>query len=421
MLRGLLKKKIDAGAIGDAVLVDKSTLDRRLKSVLARPTRHEFNPPKLSPADYLEAGYAVAPRGEAEIPADAGETVTAVAPATPHAGADAPFATDVGPQLEFGDGEGGEAGYGEPTEALHVDDMAAASASESAEPVSADVMVAELDAGMEDAGLPEAAVATDDRDLLPGDPVAEFDFSGGRDARTATDDVDLLPDSVEPARMEAVSHTGEAAGTESVPVGDEDEEEVSPVKAIYVSAEAMRADDPAALTTIVVEEMDYLMFDAGFSPDELPHAAVIAWCASFFVSTAMKDGVGGFAHGAMGEPDLWQSCAEGLEAAGADEHLRVYEDLRALLAWDADTAQHIHDDPKYGESDGNLRALDDALRQAEAEMPLAPLLGAWLKGRPELEVLDEDALEEAVTALATHPVLQARQAARNAESALQAP
>ena len=417
MLRGLLKRKIDAGAVGEAVLVDKSALDRRLKGVLARPTRHEFNPPKLLPEDYLEAGYAVAPQGEAEIPADARETVTAVAPATPHSGADAdaPFATDVEPRLEFGD-DNLETGHGEPAEALPLDDMAAASASESAEPVSADVMMAELDAGMEDAGLPATGVAKDDHDLLPGDPVAEFDFSGGQDARTATDDVDQ-PDSVEPARMEAVPHSGEAVGTEPAPFADQDQEEVPPVKAIYVSAEAMRADDPAALTTIVVEEMDYLMFDAGFSPDELPHAAVIAWCASFFVSTAMKDGVGGFAHGAMGEPDLWQSCAEGLEAAGANKQLRVYEDLRALLAWDADTAQHIHDDPKYGESDGNLRALDDALRQAEAEMPLAPLIGAWLKGRPELEVLDEDALEEAVTALAGHPALVSRRQAQQDEAA----
>lgn len=429
MLHGLLKKKTDAPVAGDAAIVDRSILDRRLKNVLARSTRHEFNPPKLSPEDYLAAGYALAPDRGAEAAPETAETIPAGAPDAESAGPKPDetlaMADEQGRELAddgFGDDDDtGEATHGEPAEALAEDSLTECAdpdfAPEAEETVQGDFLVAELDAGMEEVDLPGSIGIAEDEYRMADEPVAGFDLGSEQDAPGEPEDAGE-PDPGEPSAMDTAAGTADAAlaDADTAPFDDELEEnelddEVPPVEAIYVTAEAMQADDPAVLTTMVVEEMDYLMFDAGYSPSELPRAALVAWCASFFVADALKEGVGGFAHEAMGEPDLWQACAEGLEAVGASRHLRVYEDLRALLSWDADAAQHVHDDAKYGEGDDHFRELDYALKQAEAEMPLAPLVGTWLKGRPELEVVDQGAIGEAVTALAGHPALAARREA----------
>ncbi len=387
MLGGILKKKTKAVVVGDDGAVDKSVLNRRLKGVLERPTRRELNPPKLSPEDYYQAGFAEAPPAmyarKATEPEDDGAVEA-------EAGAAVPPPADEGRAPQAADPI---------AETLKDDAMARimAAVTEAPEPedTPADTVVPEAvesaapEAGAEEiaeAEVPQAVLAAEEP-VGADEPVANEIMAG-----------DAAPDAGE------------------TPVADTADGEVPPVTAIYVSPEAMASDDPAAVTEFVIEELDYLLFDAGYGPDELPRAGMLAWCANFFASSGTKDGIGAFAHDTMGEPDLWETCAEGLMAVGATAHLRVFEDLRALLTKDANIARQLGDDREFGSGDPHVTALDKALKEAEAAAPLAPVVGAWLKRQPELEQLEEAALEAAVTALASHPALAARQVARMAEA-----
>ena len=475
MFGNLLKRKKPTVDVPAGFGMDKSQLNRRMGTILARSTRHELKAPSLVPDEANLAAHAASARpstsDDSAGNADA-MPVNAAAMAR-EAARQAVEATDHSSQGEATSFYASESEAED--EAAHVAEMAihetAAPSAESHSDNSMEALRAKLKASLSALrdGEPEmeteaepvaqlnepelaAPVATSfgekaQRALAAPDA---HDDEPAQEDLMATPEVIMIPPQIdEPALLEpAAEDEAESIAEEAAMPVDAPEEApeaavifedqplafepsetefvtvaepaadagsalaspaaLAPVTAIYLTREALSGDQPEAASDLVVQIIDYLMYDAGYYPEELPLNGVRAWCMDFYVKNVLEGGFGTFVYNAHGQPEIWEACAAGMEAAGALEHLDVFDGLRNLLAHDAALAVALGDNASAGQDHADLATLEEEFSALEARTPLVRSAGLWLASLPEVEMVSEDELQTIVTGLAEHPDLDAR-------------
>lgn len=257
-----------------------------------------------------------------------------------------------------------------------------------------------------EAGEPEQPWTADDTVHIEDEAhVPGETFEADEEAPEAAVNIKAEPLASEPVELalESVAEPASDAGTVSVGAAS-----LAPITAIYLTHEAVACGQPEAASDLVVQVTDYLMYDAGYYPEELPVNGVRAWCMDFYVKNVLEGGFGAFVYNAHGQPEIWEACAAGMEAAGAVEHLDILDALRNLLAHDAALAVALGDDASAGHGHPDLAALEGEFAAQEARAPLARSAGHWLASLPEIEMVGEEELQSIVTGLGEHPDLAAR-------------
>ncbi len=443
MFGNLLKRKKPTVDVPAGFGTDKSQFNRRMGTILARSTRHELKAPSLAPD--VEAMTAPADLARNIEPAEAAANAGTM---PVNAGA---MAREAARQAEAETAPAMEMPVHEPAaasvesfpdgsmEALRAKLKASLSALRDGEP---EREAAEVPVAVASAPAPAAPVAAsldEKAHLILAAPDAREDEPESVSAVAAPDVIMVPPLEAEPAPLDLPSEedkldTAEAgqnwAQDDAAGVSDEASVPVevigtnepavgnghpvvgaaslAPVTAIYLTQESLSGSQPEAASDLVVQVVDYLMYDAGYYPEELPLNGVRAWCMDFFVKNVREGGFGTFVYNAHGQPEIWEACAAGMEAAGAVEHLDVFDALRNLLAHDAALAVALGDNALAGQDHPDLLALEEEFAALEARAPLARSAGLWLASLPEVEMVGEDELQSIVTGFAEHPDLDAR-------------
>ena len=471
-LAGLLKRKQNKVEVPEAFGQDRSELYRRMDRVLARSTRHELVPPKLSPEDYLMAGFPEAPASayaaqQAASQEDAGYEDGAEAQAhAAETGAQAQHdfdpvpaaevshdAVDLAPEpddsLDTADAPGQVSGTQED------ETVAKADASDDLDSLRA--MLNSNLAALR-SGEPQAEPARDETvadepeeaaELVPlawdeeaetgatADTLASVYLDHAETPEMIASDPQDEVGSAEPVSDETMNETGFAGSIEEIGGGfeavDDQEDaspepqdispeigtagdaapaaEVEPLEVILLTPASMTPGEETAAAELTVQIMDYLMFDAGYFPEELPVNGIRAWCMDFYVKNVREGGMGAFVYNAHGQPEIWEACADGLSECGAEAHLDLFNALRDLLTRDAALATALGEDASAGADHEALAALGAEFAAIEDAEPLAELVGRWIVRLPEIEVVEEDALQPIVTTLGEAEGLAARRSA----------
>ena len=203
-------------------------------------------------------------------------------------------------------------------------------------------------------------------------------------------------------------HDEEESDDGALPSGPEQDTRVAPIKSILLPASLADQNDGERAAELAVKVADYLMFDAGYYPEELPRAAVMLWCMDFLVRNVAENGLGAFVYNAWGQPELWAACSEGLNACGAIRHLEAFEALSELLVHDGGLAVELSGDPAAGSDDQNFARIEQEFMEAENAAPLAKQAGDWLLTQDNMEFVDDALFQESVSALGDAPGLESR-------------
>ncbi|MCB1383615.1 MAG: hypothetical protein KDJ73_11945 [Notoacmeibacter sp.] len=273
----------------------------------------------------------------------------------------------------------------------------------------------------------EVAVAPGEAELA-GDTFAADEHTaepeaGGIEAEWQDD-----PDEAEPAACDAGAEVEasmadsqvadkdiplEEAGAPDVPElqAMDGRDTVEPLTVLLLTPASTTPGGEHEAAVLTAQIMDYLMFDAGYYPEELPANGIRAWCMDFYVKNVREGGMGAFVYNAHGQPEIWEACAEGMSACGAEAHLDLFNALRDLLTRDAALAVALGDDASAGADHEGLVALEEEFAAVEGGEPLAELAGRWLVTLPEVEMVEEDDLQPIVTSLGEAEALSLRRAA----------
>ncbi|PHP67539.1 hypothetical protein CSC94_07480 [Zhengella mangrovi] len=192
---------------------------------------------------------------------------------------------------------------------------------------------------------------------------------------------------------------------------------VLPVRDVILPQSLALSDEYPAVFELAVQISDYLMFEAGYFPEELPRESVNAWCMNFLLKNLDEGGLGSFVYNAWGQPEIWSACSEGLEKCGAQAHLYALEALNDLMARDAALAEALEESPEAAADHDALSTIEADLRQAEADEPVAGLAGRWLLQLPNLNIVPDDDLQYTVTALGEKSALKKRRSENDSEAA----
>ncbi len=209
------------------------------------------------------------------------------------------------------------------------------------------------------------------------------------------------PETQEPAITEPPEPAGEAE-TGGEPIEEILDDVGGRLNFILMSRQAMESDKPVAAVKLNSEIVEYLIAELHFDVDELPQDAYLAFAMDFYLHEALEGGHGQFASAAFDHPEICQAIGEGLGAIGALEYLKVFDDFNAMLAEDSERAERVRKNAGYGETDPAVEGLDNRFMKLIQEAPLVPKISSWLRSRPNLKVLDREALDDAINAIADH-------------------
>lgn len=449
-LLGRKKPKIEIPAY---VTSDNSQLHRRMNSVLSRPTRKELNPPQLTPDDYALAGYnepppppmvsdesvwqedadqdqarAVQKEAGVAVPAqihDSRETPGLVSEEAPDSASETEgtgkFDTaESGMTAIHGGDDDNASSYDGDDELEKLRERLKERLEALAKKTGDEPQTAHHD-GMDDGG--QEPLDRAETVIHPGDAAMAAPARNGEAAhdddetlaavRAAIAAPPLVPenDGLLIAHEEAVSEVQAAtafepeAGADSAIDGatsamnQQDGGAVPAISRIPMPASLADAREGGDVADLAVNVSEYLMFEAGYYPEELPRAVVSVWCMDYLMRNLSENGLGAFVYNAWGQPDLWAACAEGLKACGAAGHLDALEALSDLVARDPALAQALQDAPDAGRDNTGLEEIEDDLANAERASPLMETAGLWLLKQDVADFVDDDAFQDAVTAL----------------------
>ncbi|MFP1633484.1 hypothetical protein ACLB6G_17265 [Zhengella sp. ZM62] len=453
-LLGRKKPKVEIPAY---VTSDNSQLHRRMNSILSRPTRKDLNPPQLTRDDYAHAGYSEPAIPEVmtdetawkqDVAQDQARAVrpetdmAATAPDHDHNTVSAAQVAEA--QVSNPDVLGGGKPFPVEAAAQVADHADAEGASSDAADNELEKLRERLKARLEaltgeTLDVHEAADDEDRTDIEfePRQPeehpivgVGASMVSHGESGtlahtRETVFAPPLMPETdglliaheepIDRARgssdMEQTHRPGAADDEALQPLMPDMAGDVPTIPRIPLPASVAQTRDGEQAAALAVKVADYLMFEAGYYPEELPSVAVSVWCMDYLVRNLSEGGLGAFVYNAWGQPDLWTACTEGLKACGAEAHLNALEALSDLVARDAHLAEALGESPDAGQGNAELAGIEDELAQAEQEAPLLDRAGRWLLDQDAVEYVDDDAFQDAVTSLGELPALEQRRQA----------
>ncbi|MAW85894.1 MAG: hypothetical protein CMJ42_05110 [Phyllobacteriaceae bacterium] len=447
-LTDLLGRKKPKAEIPAYVTADNSQLHRRMNSILSRPTRKDLNPPQLTRDDYTHAGYSEPPLAEIvtdenawqqDVVQDAArarqpDTGIAETPREHEIGAEtpAPVATTRNSAPQVMDRDQPQMAEAAQLVADHANGDGADSGNANDElDKLRERLKARLEALTGETGPnPDAAQEEDPIEIESGSLRPEEHMTSGEEvsvvpgeenetlaySRAPVSAPPLMPETdgllvahekpVHPAGDKGVLEPETASGSTSCNHGD-----VTAINRLPLPASLAETNDGAEAAGLAVKVADYLMFEAGYYPEELPTAAVSVWCMDYLMRNLSEGGLGAFVYNAWGQPDLWTACADGLKGCGAVNHLNALEALSDLVARDSGLAEALAEAPEAGQGNADLAAIEDELTEAENRAPLLERAGRWLLDQETVEFIDDEAFQDAVSSLGEKPGLEQRRQA----------
>ncbi|WP_298274641.1 MULTISPECIES: hypothetical protein [Alphaproteobacteria] len=175
----------------------------------------------------------------------------------------------------------------------------------------------------------------------------------------------------------------------------------------------MESDNPSYMTETVVDIVNQLLFDGGFTRAELPPELLMGYSVDYYLAQVRNGGHAQFGHNSRLIEGTLSDIRQGLVAMGDSEAAGIFADFEA----------YSRDDPAgftQGLSDGwknpVMKALDESFYAGPSER-LTGTNAAWLKSRPVFEVLEDiwpdSSYNQALrTLVASNPNAQLRNAER---------
>lgn len=168
-----------------------------------------------------------------------------------------------------------------------------------------------------------------------------------------------------------------------------------PLAPLLVSSESIASDDPydVILTNIeVVNALAELL-----APDELVQDALVSYYTDFYQAQVANGGFAQFVFNSGWSPLLVDAVAAGLEAMEAPRHAAVFAQARAAVdALSEYELQEFFESELFGENETRDRLDAAAEGFDDAEDDLVLRNSAFLRSRPDLVVLPEAELGEAI-------------------------
>ncbi|WP_461188089.1 DMP19 family protein [Arthrobacter sp. Z4-13] len=196
---------------------------------------------------------------------------------------------------------------------------------------------------------------------------------------------------------------------------------------------------PVVLTSSSIESSDEDVVEANVSvvdamhtallrTDEMSPVAVRSYYVDFYLTQALEGGFAQYVFTAVDRAETDTLIREGMAGMGATTHLDLFN--RSIEAFD-DLSEEDEEHYLDGGLDDSQETPDGVLRMEELDGEFEELLetenitalnAAWLRGRPELLVLDDEEIGAYIEGLVAQiPDLPERQAQADAEALEDAP
>ncbi len=155
---------------------------------------------------------------------------------------------------------------------------------------------------------------------------------------------------------------------------------------VILPRSAMEADDPYAPVQAVVDFINFQTNTGLYKSDELPAKAMMAYYCDYYLAQVNNGGHAQFIHNFQGAAEaVFRDVPAGLSAMGATGHAAIFADM--LDAVRVDRAEDVE-------------RLDGVFYELEKHNPLTPMNAAWIRDWPELRVVDDERLTEALQGFA---------------------
>jgi hypothetical protein len=199
------------------------------------------------------------------------------------------------------------------------------------------------------------------------------------------------------------------------------------------------SQQPVVLTSSSIESSDEDVVEANVSvvdamhtallrTDEMSPVAVRSYYVDFYLTQALEGGFAQYVFTAVDRAETDTLIREGMAGMGATTHLDLFN--RAIQAFD-DLSEEDEEHYLDGGLDESEETPDGVLRMEELDGEFEELLetenitalnAAWLRGQPELLVLDDEEIGACIERLVARiPDLPKRQAQADAEALEEAP
>lgn len=187
-----------------------------------------------------------------------------------------------------------------------------------------------------------------------------------------------------------------------------DSDEPCAIECIYLSKEAAQSPEPYEAVKLNADITGYFLDELHYRPNEICRESYLAYAVHLYVRLVLGGGHVDFVEKAGEDDSIWNAVREGLDAVGADAHVKALNALISYMVANPELVQTLATDGLPEEAIDRFEHFDQAMIDADSRDPAFALLGKWLKDQPSVMVLENEELNDTINAFAAQPAVLKR-------------
>ncbi|QDU36623.1 hypothetical protein Mal4_09100 [Maioricimonas rarisocia] len=171
-----------------------------------------------------------------------------------------------------------------------------------------------------------------------------------------------------------------------------------PTETVIVSKKALASDEPYDLIYSNIEFLND-QFEEHLTAEEVSADALRSYYVDYYLAQVNNGGFSQFVYNSGWDSEINGFICEGLEAMGAERHLKHFEAAAGLLdQLGPDRMDEFFESDYFGENEERdiLNSFDDRFMAIEEEENLIELNARWLRQLPHLVALEPEEMQAEV-------------------------